>query len=359
MELGGEQDPIADTESVRDELLRIAYGMWDYVKNAPENREKNKYWRLDWVGILPGKRESRRYIGDHVTTQNDVRFGGKFDDTVAYGGWSMDDHDPAGFRSKGVPTVFHPAPSPYGIPYRSLYSVNIENLMFAGRNISVTHTAMSSTRVMGTCAILGQAVGTAAAIAVKYAQTPRGVYENHLRELQQTLMEDDCWLPGFALKIPDITKDAELVCDSPDKENLRNGIDRPVGGRMNRTALKKGSAAEYRFAVPTRVEKIRLVFDSDLDRKTLPPDRGSVRDRNMLHNRPLDLHEVYVPETMVKAFRIEGIRPDGTCEMLADEANNYQRLRVFPADGDYSAVRLIPTQTWGSEECGIFSFTIS
>ena len=149
----------------RDELLKIAYGLWDYVKNAPENKAKNANWRLDWVGILPGKRESRRYLGDVIMTQNDVSAGGHFRDIVAYGGWQMDDHDPRGFYSKGHPNVNYPAPCPYGIPYRSLYSRNVSNLLFAGRNISVTHWALSSTRAMGTCAIVGQAVGTAAYLA--------------------------------------------------------------------------------------------------------------------------------------------------------------------------------------------------
>ena len=146
LELGGDGDSIRDTEMLRDELLKTAYGIWDYVKNAPENKEKNANWRLDWMGILPGKRESRRYVGDYIMTQHDVRAEGRFDDLIAYGGWSMDDHHPSGFRTAERPTIFHPAPSPYGIPYRSTYSRNIENLMFAGRNISVTHTAMSSTR---------------------------------------------------------------------------------------------------------------------------------------------------------------------------------------------------------------------
>ena len=86
------------------------------------------------------------------------------------------------------------SPSPFGIPYRCLYSVNIENLYFAGRNISVTHTAMSASRVMATCALLGQAVGTASTIAIKNDVTPREISEKYICELQQMLMDDDCWL---------------------------------------------------------------------------------------------------------------------------------------------------------------------
>ena len=174
LELGGMEDSIADTEKIRDELLKTAYGVWDYVKNAPENKEKNKYWQLDFLGILPGKRESRRYEGDLMLNQRQVQAGGVFPDVVAYGGWPMDDHDPMGFHGQAHPNVNHPTPAPYGIPYRCLYSRNVENLLFAGRNISATHAAMSSTRVMGTCAILGQAMGTAAALALAGGNQPPG-----------------------------------------------------------------------------------------------------------------------------------------------------------------------------------------
>jgi hypothetical protein len=168
MEIGGLQDTIRDAETIRDELMKIAYGVWDHIKNRSPQRADAENWALEWLGALPGKRENRRYLGDHVLTQNDVRAGGQFPDLIAYGGWSMDDHHPAGILYPGQPTIFHAAPSPYGIPYRCLYSRNIDNLLFAGRNISVTHAALSSTRVMATCALLGQAAGTAAALAVRH-----------------------------------------------------------------------------------------------------------------------------------------------------------------------------------------------
>jgi hypothetical protein len=185
IEIGGLDDTIRDAEPIRDELMRVAYGVWDYIKNHAPERAQAENWALEWAGSLPGKRESRRYIGDHVLTQNDVRDGGNFADTVAYGGWSMDDHHPAGIFYPGKPTIFHPAPSPYGIPYRSLYSKNVANLLFAGRSISVTHAALSSTRVMATCAVIGQAAGTAAALCARHACDPRSLSNGpRLRELQ-------------------------------------------------------------------------------------------------------------------------------------------------------------------------------
>ncbi len=153
MEFGGVRDTIADADEIRDELLKIAYGCWEYIKNNPDGHAAE--WELDWIGKLPGKRENVRYVGDHVLTQPEVEAGGHFPDAVCHGGWSMDNHHPEAFYYPGAPTVYHPAPSPYGIPYSCLYSRNIGNLFFAGRNISCTHMAMSSTRVMATCATRG------------------------------------------------------------------------------------------------------------------------------------------------------------------------------------------------------------
>lgn len=114
IELGGEDDSLADTEKLRTELLKVALGVWDHIKNHGDHDADN--WELEWIGFLPGKRESRRYIGAHVLTQNDVESGGKFDDIVGYGGWTMDDHNPAGFRHVGEPTIYHPAPSRSAFP---------------------------------------------------------------------------------------------------------------------------------------------------------------------------------------------------------------------------------------------------
>lgn len=183
IELGGEQDMVHDTDVVRDELLSYLYGVWDHIKNGGEHGAQN--WALDWIQFLPGKRESRRLISDYILTQNDIESGGQFPDVVAYGGWPMDAHAVEGIRFQGPHTQFYYTPSPYGIPYRCLYSRNIENLMFAGRNISASHMALTSTRVIATCAILGQAVGTAAVLAITQNCTPRDVGQKHISTLQQ------------------------------------------------------------------------------------------------------------------------------------------------------------------------------
>ena len=358
LELGGVRDSIADTEELRDELLAVAYGMWDFVKNDPENREKYANFDLDWIGFLPGKRESRRYVGDYIMTQNDVRSSGKFDDLVAYGGWTMDDHHPEAFRTKEEPTIFHPAPSPFGIPYRCLYSRNVENLFCAGRNISVSHVTLSSTRVMRTCAILGQAAGAAAAIAIRYGETPRGVYRSYIRELQQALMEDDCWLPGFKREVSKLTSEAELVCSdgtNAGAEVLRNGHDRPIGNDDNGISFKIGGYAEYTFEKPKYVRRARFVFDSDLNLET--QHKGSIYRRPMYATYYLDTQACHVPKTMTRDFRITLTLADGGQKAM-EIACNHQRLVRTEINADVRAVRFEPLSTWGSTEAHVFSFEL-
>jgi len=347
IELGGDGDPIHDTEAVRDELLKVAFGVWDHIKNRGDHGADN--WVLDWMGFLPGKRESRRYVGDHILTQNDVRAEGRFHDLVAYGGWTMDDHHPGGIRWPGQPTIFHPAPSPFGIPYRCLYSRNVANLYCAGRNISASHAALSATRVMATCATLGQAVGTAAAIATRDGLTPRGVYEYGIEELQQALMEDDCYLPWHARRVPELTRQAALCASEGDPEPLRNGIDRPVNGQDNGWRGNIGSWVEYAWEGTRRVRGLRLVFDSDLNRP----------EKNMPCRYPLSAEPVGVPETLVRSFRVEAREADGTWRVVHREENNYQRLVRVELDMPTTALRFIPESTWGAADVHLFAWDVN
>ena len=212
IEVGVPFDVIDQNEEVRDELLRHLLGVWDHIKNHGEHGAENM--AIDWIGMVPGKRESRRLIGDYILTEDDVRNDKQFHDRVAYGGWFIDIHTMGGILAKDQP----PEPlagdldlsdklriQPYSIPLRCLYSKNIENLLMAGRDISVTHVALGSTRVMLTCAVLGQAAGTAAAFSVKKNVTPRTIVENPqlIRELQQTLIKDDCFIINLPNDDPD------------------------------------------------------------------------------------------------------------------------------------------------------------
>jgi hypothetical protein len=346
IEVGGLDDTIKDAERIRDELMRVVYGVWDYIKNHAPERAESANWAIEWIGSLPGKRENRRYIGDHVLTQNDIRAGGSFEDIVAYGGWSMDDHHPAGIYYPGHPTIFHPAPTPYGIPYRCLYSRNVENLLFAGRNISVTHAALSSTRVMGTCSILGQAAGTAAALSLRHKVAPRALSSGELlRELQETLMEDDCWLPGLLRPQSRLAQSGQLSGEGKNLEALRDGLDRHRENENHAWSGEPGSPIEYRWPEPVNLGGVRLVFDSNLlHEKRLPcsyPQKG---------DKPR------VPTSLVKRFRLEALDESGRWTVVHQECENYQRLVRVPLSLQTAGLRLIPEETWGEKTVAIFAF---
>lgn len=352
LELGGDRDTIGDAETVRDELVALAYGIWDYVKNSGKYPDA-EYWQLDFLGFLAGKRESRRMMGKYLMTQNDITSDRAFDDVCAYGGWPLDDHDPAGFRYDGHPNTSYKTPAPYAIPYRVLYSRNIENLYFAGRNISMTHAAMSSARVMATCALLGQAVGTAAAVAKKYGCSPDGVYTDHLAEYQELLLWNDCLLPHHPRMPAALTKDAELTCTDnrcSDLNALRDGND-----RENVFECSPGSTVSYRFSVPAEPKEVRLVFDSDLDRKTLPGDaceRQHAMRSNLLPNAPV----MHLPTTLCRSYRLTADTAEGTV-VLADVTDNCHRLVKIPVGIRVSALHLtLREANEGGETMRLFSF---
>ena len=143
IEWGGTKDIIKDGELIREDLMAVALGIWDHIKNSGKH-PASENWALDWIGFIPGKRESRRFVGDYLLNENDCRKGEIFADGIAYGGWNLDLHDPDGVHTSRPPFTTIPIPL-YNIPFRSLYSKNIKNLLFAGRNISTTHIAFGST----------------------------------------------------------------------------------------------------------------------------------------------------------------------------------------------------------------------
>ncbi len=345
LEIGGLVDTIRDAESIRDELMKITYGVWDYIKNYAPERETAANWAIEWFGALPGKRENRRYVGDHILTQNDVR-SGTFEDIVAYGGWSMDDHHPAGLYYPGRPTIFHPAPSPYGIPYRSLYSRNISNLLCAGRNISVTHAALSSTRVMATCAIIGQAAGTAAALCTKYNCAPRSLSSGErLRELQRTLMDDDCWLPGLLRPSGALAQGARLAAEGQNGPLLLDGMERDRDSDSHAWTGALGASIEYRWTETVNIGGARFVFDSNLaNEKRMPCTYPQKGNRNI------------VPSQLVSGFRIDAQDENGQWRLAYRERDNYQRLVTVPLGVRAKALRFVPEATWGAQAARVFAF---
>ncbi len=190
-EAGLNRDQITEFEYIRDHLFRAIYGNWAFQKNLSKNKEKYARLELDWVAYIAGKRESRRLLGDVILQQQNIEQRKKFPDAFVTTTWTIDLHypDPKNaqfFSGAEFRTIARHTPiKPYPIPYRCLYSRNIENLFMAGRNISVTHVALGTVRVMRTCGMMGELVGMAAALCKKYNTTPRLVYENHLHQLKQ------------------------------------------------------------------------------------------------------------------------------------------------------------------------------
>lgn len=213
IEWGGELDTVHENERIRDELWAVIYGIWDYIKNSGKFAADTL--TLEWVGAVPGKREYRRFVGDHMLTQHDILRQEPFEDRVAFGGWSIDLHPPQGMYAEASGSKHMYSDGIYHIPYRSLYSVNVSNMLMAGRNISASHVAFGTTRVMATCAVMGEAAGTAAALCVKHGITPRELHRDRMEELQQTLLRQDAALIGLANRDPlDLALQAEASASS-------------------------------------------------------------------------------------------------------------------------------------------------
>jgi len=204
LEHPGDIDDLWDPERARDELVKISFGYWDFIKNHWAEREQGSDHVLAFVPYMNAKRETRRLEGDYFFKQQDAQNGTVFPDRISYGGWSLDVHHERGIFS-GVEGPFHcnPRVPIYTIPYRILYSVNVENLLFAGRHLSTTHIGLGSLRVQGTLSTLGQAAGTAAALCLRSGRTPRELGQQQLGQLQQTLLKHDQYIPDLKNEDPD------------------------------------------------------------------------------------------------------------------------------------------------------------
>ncbi len=192
-ETGMGKDMINETESIRDYGLLVVYSNWSYLKNHYKPREKFTNEKLTWVAYIGGKRESRRLVGDYILTENDLINQNFQPDGTAPTTWTIDLHYPdpenlekfegEAFRSIAVHTKIYP----YPIPFRCLYSKNIDNLMMAGRDISVSHVALGTVRLMRTGGMMGEVIGMAASICKEKDVTPREIYQNHFSDLEKLM----------------------------------------------------------------------------------------------------------------------------------------------------------------------------
>lgn len=199
LEYGGIKDTIYQTEEIKWELWKIVYGIWDYIKNSGRYEDVENL-TLEWVGTIPGKRESRRFEGEYMLTQQDIVGQREFADAVSYGGWAIDLHPAEGVYSDKPPCSQYHAKGVYQIPYRCFLSRDIDNLFLAGRIISASHIAFGSTRVMITCAHGGQALGQAAAMSVAQGCDPKALLAPEaMKNLQQALSLNGQAIPGIAI----------------------------------------------------------------------------------------------------------------------------------------------------------------
>ncbi len=362
IEWGGDHEVIADNERIRFELLSIVMGVWDYIKNSGEFPD-SKHWAMDWVGMMPGKRGSRRLLGDYLLKQQDL-MQGSFPDSVAIGGWSMDGHPPEGFDRPDLPpnTTLTP-PEVYDIPLRSLYSRNIANLMMAGRNISASYVAFTSARVMATCAVEGQAIGTAAAQCVEARLLPRDLARD-ARQISKLQAVAAARRPDaskvLAIRIPwtwrvmprpppprSPAPPARLSCSTgtcaiiPDKKGDPAEVHHwaaPVGpGRP--------AWVELRWEKPQRVREVQLTFDSGFKRQLTLSAQES---------QQVNLLRAAQPET-VKDYTVVARMADGTERTLAAVSNNFQRFNRHRFDpAEIQSVRIEVQATNGDALARIF-----
>lgn len=345
IEYGGDKlNTIDDAEKIRDELIKIVFGIWDHIKNTDKAAAN---YALDWFNFLPGKRESRRLKGAYVLTENDVRKTKSHFDDIAYGGWKMDVHVPGGIKAADKePTTYYETDGIYGIPYRCLYSEICPNLWVGGRAISVSHMAYGSTRVMGTCGVVGQAIGCAVSTAKKYNVNNYGVIE-HIEELQQTLLKEDCYIPGVKNEDPsDFAKKCKIVSENKDASLVVDGYSRNEKSAVHRCDLSPDETIELLFPEKRKVKEILLKFDSDLSHEL------TITISEYVKSRQQDF-----PPSLAKRFELIGLS-DGKEVYKFTENNNFLRLRTFYPDVEMDTLRIRITESYKNKKAGLYEIRL-
>ena len=343
---GTQPDIISEYEDIRDDLIGCVYGVWDHIKNGGDHGAEN--FDLLWVGMLPGVRESRRFEGDYMLTESDILANKRFDDTVAYGGWPMDNHTPNGLLDYDkLPTTLYNFPGVYGLPYRIFYSKNVPNLFLAGKIISCSKLAMSSTRVMGTCAVGGQAVGTAAALAIKYNCDPPDI-NDHMDELQQKLLKDDCYLPGIANHDEeDLARRAKVFAEagSEHPEAVINGVTRNEQDVVNEwTSALLPARLWLQWDESICLSELQITFDTNLSR-SIKQTMSSKRIKEQTLGLPPELTKDYSVVLYEKGKEVARQEVRG----------NYQRMnRVAFPNVRCDKAEIIVLATYGDSKARIF-----
>lgn len=322
VELGGQEDTVYDTEDIKFRLWSIVYGIWNHIKNSGEF-ENMECHTLEWVGLFPGKRESRRFVGMYTLKQDDIVTQFRFPDAVAYGGWAIDLHPEKGvysnepscrqFHTKGI----------YSIPYRCLVAQDVENLFLGGRTISASHIAYGSVRVMMTLSHCAQAIGMAAALCCEKNLSPAELYtQGHIPTLQNRLSVMGQGIPYIPISQELIEQGTPWNWSS--SSQLRLGL-LPFDGGWRDLALPAAqilpleAGARYSFAVETL---------SDADRLLEVSLRYSSKRENYTPDVVLERLQVRVPHGQnIVRFSFDSMLPEKRYAFLCFDRCKGIRLR--------------------------------
>ncbi|WP_396127784.1 FAD-dependent oxidoreductase [Curtobacterium sp. 320] len=341
IEWGGELDTVTENERIRDELWGVVYGIWDHIKNSGAFDADSL--TLDWVGAIPGKREYRRFVGDHTLTQQDLLSQRTFPDTVAFGGWSIDLHPVEGVYAETAGAQQRYTDGTYDIPFRSLYSADVANLLFAGRNISASHVAFGSTRVMATCATQGQAAGTAAHLAARHGFTPRELGTDHVAMLQQTLLREDA--PLIGVRAHDGADLAQRARISASSELVR--LDTTPWATADTFALDRDAALVVPVDPVLGSVAFRTVADHDTDVTIELWTTG--RPQNYAPIAHVSTHTASVPAGAGEAVVDLGFRPDEPCNAVV-VVRRTSGVRLVLTDGHPYGVLALRARTADDEQ---------
>ncbi len=359
IELDGE---IKESENIRNELIKYVYGVFDYIKNSGNFPiEETENLAINWISSIAGKRESRRIYGDYVLNQNDIEEGKRFEDAIAYGGWTMDDHSVGGIKSANPQdegTIWHEINDIYTIPYRCIYSRNVDNLFIGGRCFSASHMALSSARVMSTGSILGQAAGVACSIAVREKITPREV-SKYINELQQTLIKDDCYIPGIVARDENdlVSKETCTITASSFTQNGEptniNGdyarrVDENENAWISEPISPVGEWIKIGFNKEISAKELVIRFDPNFSKTIIPTQSTRVKQRQVEE----------MPYELVKNYKIKYLNNKEIVKEI-DITDNFQRVNKHDIDGiSFDTLIITVKSTYGDKHARIFDIRV-
>jgi hypothetical protein len=292
-------------------------------------------------------------IGDYILNEADIWNHRQFDDAVCYGGWGVDLHTQNGlYDLDKLPSQVWNFDGTYTIPYRCYYSKNISNLFYAGRNISCSKMAMASTRIIGTCAIGGQVVGTAAALCKKHNCEPRQL-SSQITELQQQLLKDDLFIPKITNQDNnDVARKANVTASSYKNKNtpekVIDGISRHYEGKIHSWCSngisKNGETLTLKWDIPQKISQLRLTFNSNFNyaiRVTMAPKRQAQQ-------------RIGVPPELVKDYTAELYNNSKLVKTIRVK-DNIQRHNVIDFEKtSCDEIKLIFTSTNGHKDIEVF-----